>query len=50
LKKRDELVIKRARTGAIPIIAVLAGGYAENIDDTVEIHCNTARVCYDVCA
>lgn len=44
LKKRDELVIKRARTGAIPIIAVLAGGYAEDTDDTVEIHCNTARV------
>jgi acetoin utilization deacetylase AcuC-like enzyme len=44
LKKRDELVIRAAHKNNIPIIAVLAGGYAENIDDTVEIHCNTARV------
>jgi acetoin utilization deacetylase AcuC-like enzyme len=44
LKKRDELVIRAAYEKNIPIIAVLAGGYAENKDDTVEIHCNTARV------
>ncbi|MGB3340360.1 MAG: histone deacetylase [bacterium] len=44
LKKRDELVIRAAYKKNIPIIAVLAGGYAENTDDTVEIHCNTARV------
>lgn len=44
LKKRDEMVIQSAHQKNIPIIAVLAGGYAENIDDTVEIHCNTARV------
>jgi len=44
LKKRDELVVKRARASGIPIISVLAGGYAEDINDTVEIHCNTARV------
>lgn len=44
LKKRDEMVIHRAHQKNIPIISVLAGGYAENTDDTVEIHCNTARV------
>jgi len=47
LKKRDELVINAAHQKNIPIIAVLAGGYAENTDDTVEIHCNTARVFYE---
>lgn len=47
LKKRDELVIRTAHQKNIPIIAVLAGGYAENTDDTVEIHCNTARTFYE---
>jgi len=30
------------------LIAVLGGGYAEDINDTVEIHCNTARVLCDM--
>ncbi|UCF70094.1 MAG: histone deacetylase [candidate division WOR-3 bacterium] len=44
LKRRDELVLQRARDKAVPVATVLAGGYAENVEDTVEIHCNTARV------
>lgn len=48
LKKRDELVINAAYQSSIPIIAVLAGGYAEDTNDTVEIHCNTARVLYEM--
>lgn len=44
LRKRDELVIEKAFEGDTPIVTVLAGGYAENEEDTVEIHCNTARV------
>lgn len=44
LRKRDELVISAARHKDIPVVAVLGGGYAENVEDTVEIHCNTARV------
>jgi acetoin utilization deacetylase AcuC-like enzyme len=44
LKKRDQLIMDRAYGSRIPAIAVLGGGYAENIEDTVEIHCNTARV------
>ena len=43
LRKRDELVIDMSRNKDIPVIAVLGGGYAENVEDTVEIHCNTAR-------
>ncbi len=46
LCRRDELVIKTSRKNKVPIIAVLGGGYAEDINDTVEIHCNTARVLY----
>ncbi len=44
LKKRDEMVIQRAFDKHIPVAVVLGGGYAEDINDTVEIHCNTARV------
>ena len=43
LKKRDELVFRTFRKAGVPVAAVLAGGYALNGDDTVEIHCNTAR-------
>jgi acetoin utilization deacetylase AcuC-like enzyme len=42
--KRDEMVIGRAFEKKIPVAVVLAGGYAEDINDTVEIHCNVARV------
>jgi acetoin utilization deacetylase AcuC-like enzyme len=44
LGRRDEMVIGRCRNLGIPLIAVLGGGYAEQLDDTVEIHCNTARI------
>jgi acetoin utilization deacetylase AcuC-like enzyme len=44
LKRRDELVIQRAVQKKIPVAVVLGGGYAEDVNDTVEIHCNTARV------
>jgi acetoin utilization deacetylase AcuC-like enzyme len=44
LKKRDELVIGEARKNKIPVVVVLAGGYARRIEDTVEIHLNTCTV------
>ncbi|MGB7055890.1 MAG: histone deacetylase [bacterium] len=47
LRKRDELVIHGAQQEKLPVAVVLGGGYAEHVDDTVEIHCNTARVLYD---
>lgn len=43
LRRRDEMVIKRARGKSIPVAVVLGGGYAQDVNDTVEIHCNTAR-------
>ncbi|MDP3804831.1 MAG: histone deacetylase [Candidatus Omnitrophota bacterium] len=41
LKKRDEFVFNQAKNFAVPIALVLAGGYAYNREDTVEIHYNT---------
>lgn len=44
LRRRDELVLGQLRTAGVPAGIVLAGGYALDTDDTVEIHCNTVRV------
>jgi len=44
LMERDRLVIHSARTKGIPVAIVLAGGYAESVEDTVTIHANTAKV------
>ena len=43
LKKRDEIVLELAKSEDIPIVTVMSGGYAKDIKDTVEIHCNTIR-------
>jgi acetoin utilization deacetylase AcuC-like enzyme len=43
LKRRDALVFETALAGSVPVAVVLAGGYAHDTNDTVAIHCNTAR-------
>jgi acetoin utilization deacetylase AcuC-like enzyme len=44
LKERDKLVIENARRLGIAVAVVLAGGYALDLKDTVDIHLNTVRV------
>jgi acetoin utilization deacetylase AcuC-like enzyme len=41
LKRRDELVFRVARARNIPVMVTYAGGYAQRLEDTVTIHCNT---------
>jgi len=41
LKRRDELVLRVARSRSIPVMVTYAGGYAQHVEDTVTIHCNT---------
>jgi acetoin utilization deacetylase AcuC-like enzyme len=41
LKRRDELVFRVARARTIPVMVTYAGGYAQKVEDTVTIHCNT---------
>jgi acetoin utilization deacetylase AcuC-like enzyme len=48
LRRRDRLVLEFARTNGIPVVTTMSGGYAADIDDTVEIHCNTIRAVKDV--
>ena len=48
LKKRDELVFRVAQARNIPVMVTLAGGYAQNVEDTVTIHCNTVVAAREV--
>jgi acetoin utilization deacetylase AcuC-like enzyme len=41
LKRRDELVFRVANAQGIPVMVTYAGGYAQHVEDTVRIHCNT---------
>ena len=44
LRARDELVLDRLRAAGAGVCVVLAGGYAEDVRDTVEINAATAAV------
>jgi acetoin utilization deacetylase AcuC-like enzyme len=48
LKQRDKTVLEFAKAEDIPIVTVMSGGYAKDINDTVEIHCNTIRAVKEV--
>ena len=41
LRLRDRLVIDQARKTGLPLVIVLAGGYARRVEDTVAIHVAT---------
>ena len=43
LMARDEMVLEFARSKDVPIVTTMSGGYAADINDTVEIHANTIR-------
>jgi acetoin utilization deacetylase AcuC-like enzyme len=42
LKERDRVVFETAFAHGIPVVVVLAGGYAMRVEDTITIHANTA--------
>jgi len=44
LAARDHLVIERCRQANIPIAIVMAGGYAHDMNDTVDIHYKTIQI------
>jgi acetoin utilization deacetylase AcuC-like enzyme len=41
LAERDRLVLAAARSAGVPLVTVLAGGYATEVADTVDIHTAT---------
>ncbi|MGA8428366.1 MAG: histone deacetylase [Candidatus Sulfotelmatobacter sp.] len=50
LKKRDELVFRVAKARDIPVMVTYAGGYAQNVEDTVTIHSNTVIAAKEIFA
>ena len=44
LRARDEFVLRECYAREVPVVTVMSGGYGKNIDDTIEIHCNTIRM------
>src|SRR5262249_22294840 len=44
LAQRDRLVLARCRVAGIPVAVTMAGGYAEDVEDTVDIHFQTVRL------
>ena len=50
LKRRDELMFRVAKTRGIPVMVTFAGGYAQKLEDTVTIHCNTVIAAKEIFA
>jgi acetoin utilization deacetylase AcuC-like enzyme len=48
LMARDRLVLDLSRSRNVPVGITLAGGYARNVEDTVQIHCNTVKAAASV--
>jgi acetoin utilization deacetylase AcuC-like enzyme len=44
LAERDRVVLDVARRAGVPLVTVLAGGYALNVQDTVDIHVATIKM------
>ena len=44
LKQRDQLVIDQCGLGHVPLAIAMAGGYALNVDDIVDIHFQTVAL------
>jgi acetoin utilization deacetylase AcuC-like enzyme len=41
LAERDRIVLDTCESAGIPVVVTMAGGYAPNVQDTVDIHYNT---------
>jgi acetoin utilization deacetylase AcuC-like enzyme len=44
LAERDRLVFDRCRTAGLPVVVTMSGGYAPQVEDTVDIHFQTVRL------
>jgi acetoin utilization deacetylase AcuC-like enzyme len=48
LCQRDLCVLRECYERETPIVTVMSGGYGKDINDTIEIHCNTIRMVKEV--
>jgi acetoin utilization deacetylase AcuC-like enzyme len=44
LRERDAYVLSECYNRELPVVTVMSGGYGKDINDTIEIHCNTIRM------
>jgi acetoin utilization deacetylase AcuC-like enzyme len=44
LARRDSFVIEQCREVGLPVVVTIAGGYGKWIDESVQVHVNTARI------
>ena len=48
LRERDAYVLRECYEREVPIVTVMSGGYGKDINDTIEIHCNTIRMVKEI--
>jgi acetoin utilization deacetylase AcuC-like enzyme len=48
LAQRDRLVLESCRIRGLPVAVTLAGGYARNVDDIVDIHLATVKTAVEI--
>ena len=48
LRERESYVLRECYEREVPIVTVMSGGYGTDINDTIEIHCNTIRMVKNV--
>ena len=48
LRERDAYVLRECCEREVPIVTVMSGGYGKDINDTIEIHCNTIRTVKEI--
>jgi len=48
LRERDSHVLRECYEREVPVVTVMSGGYGKDINDTIEIHCNTIRMVKNV--
>lgn len=48
LGERDAYVLRECYEREVPIVTVMSGGYGKDINDTIEIHCNTIRMVKEI--
>jgi len=48
LRERDLCVARECYVREVPLVTVMSGGYGKDINDTIEIHCNTIRTVKEV--
>ena len=48
LRQRDACVLRECYEREVPVVTVMSGGYGKEINDTIEIHCNTIRMVKEI--